>query len=256
MPNSSALAAARIYNCLQNNEMFPSSLSQTMTIDQAYDTQFELLELQVSGGEPQAGWKVGLTSKAMQIQQGVHEPCLGFLLGTGQLHSPAALPFEELMAPGFENEICIRLKSGLSGSDVGFDEAMAAIGEIAPAIEVIEKRGVFKDDFPLAVAGNAQQCAYVTGPFKPFHREMDLSAVGVEVFVNGKSQETATGTAVLGNPVQSIVWLAEKLARHDRRLDPGDLIMSGSFTKQYSVSKGDVIRAEFTDLGTVEVSFQ
>lgn len=255
MPSTTASVAAQIHNCLLNNTMFPDALSQTMTVDQAYDVQFELLELRASGGEAHAGWKVGLTSRAMQEQQGVHEPCLGHLLKEGQMQSPAILTFDDLMAVGFENEICMRMKSPLSGVDASLEEAMAAIGDIAPAIEVIEKRGVFKDDFPLAVAGNAQQCAFVTGPFKMFHPDMDLSKVGVEVFVNGESQEAATGAAVLGNPVRSIVWLARKLARYGRGLNPGDLIMSGSFTKQYAVAKGDRVRAAFTDLGAVDVLF-
>lgn len=253
MPNSSV--AAQIHRCLTNNAMFPTSLSQTLSLDEAYGVQFELLALRLSDGQTQAGWKVGLTAKAMQEQQGVHEPCLGHLVGKGRLTSPARMVFDELMAPGFENELCMRMTAPLSGTDVSVEAAMAAVGEIAPAIEVIEKRGVFRDDFPLAVAGNAQQCAFVTGAFKRFQPDTDLAAIRAEIFVNDKSCETATGDAVLGNPMHSIVWLAQKLSQYGRGLEPGDLIMSGSFTRQYQVAKGDRVRTEFTDLGPVEVEF-
>lgn len=248
-------AAQQIHQCLVNDTLFPDTLSQTLSVDEAYDVQFKLLDLRLSAGDTHAGWKVGLTAKAMQEQQGVHEPCLGHLVGKGQLSSPARLIFDELMAPGFENELCMRMKAPLSGGDVGLDAAKAAVGGVAPAIEIIEKRGVFKDDFPLAVAGNAQQCAFVTGEFRAYDADMDLSAIQAEIVVNGRSRETATGRAVLGDPMQSIVWLAHKLSQYGRGLLAGDLVMSGSFTKQYDVARGDKVRAEFTQLGAVEVHF-
>lgn len=253
MPNSSV--AAQIHQCLSDNTMFPDTLSQTLSLDEAYGVQFDLLALRLSDGQTHAGWKVGLTAKAMQQQQGVHEPCLGHLVGGGRLTSPARMVFDDLMAPGFENELCMRMKAPLSGPDVSLEAAKASVGEIAPAIEVIEKRGVFRDDFPLAVAGNAQQCAFVIGAFKGFRPDRDLAAIRAEIFVNDRSCETATGDAVLGNPMQSIVWLAQKLNEYGRGLQPGDLIMSGSFTRQYQVARGDRIRTEFSDLGPVEVEF-
>jgi len=255
MPASIQTAAAQLLQALQENEMFPNVLQKTMSVDEAYDTQFELLELRQAKGDVHTGWKVGLTSKAMQIQQGVHEPCLGHLVRDGHEISPVTLAFDEMMEPGFENELCIRMKSKLSGESVSIQEAFAAIDAVAPAIEVIEKRGVFNADFPLALAGNAQQRAFVTGPFKTFTSDMDLTKIKVDIIVNGEHQEASTGAEVLGNPVQSIIWLAKKLAQYGRVLNPGDMIMSGSFTKQYSVNKGDTVRADFTELGAVDIEF-
>ena len=52
--------------------------------EEAYRVQLGVLARHVAAGERQAGWKVGLTSMAMQAQQGVHEPVLGFLLQSGE----------------------------------------------------------------------------------------------------------------------------------------------------------------------------
>jgi 2-keto-4-pentenoate hydratase len=248
-------AAKLLHMALLNGAEFPSSLSRTMTMDDAYEVQFALLDLQLQVGESQAGWKVGLTAKAMQEQQGMHEPVFGHLLTSGQLPSPASLPFESLLAPGFENELCLSIKSDLSGPDVRFEDAAAAIGAVAPAIELIEKRGVFKDDLPLAMAGNAQQRAFITGEFIPFTPDMNLATVSVSVRVNGEDKETALGGEVLGNPIHSVIWLAAKLAQFGRHLKPGDMIMSGSFTKQYDLAKGDRIAASFSDIGSAEIDF-
>ena len=83
MSISTSSAAVQIHEALLSNETFPDALIQTMSIDEAYDVQFELLDLRQAKGDEHAGWKVGLTSKAMQEQQGVHEPCLGHLVRDG-----------------------------------------------------------------------------------------------------------------------------------------------------------------------------
>lgn len=155
------------------------------------------------------------------------------------------------MSPGFENELCLRIGTPLRGS-VTFEQA-AAFDAVAPAIEVIEKRGVFGADFPLAIAGNAQQRAFVSGTFKAF--DGDLAEVALDLRVNGVSQERSTGAAVLGNPINSLVWLASKLDQFDRSLQPGDLVMSGSFTKQYAASASDRVVVDFQGIGTAELTF-
>ena len=254
MANDIAEAAEAVLAALNGNAALPEHLSRRFTLDQGYAVQFELLRRRKTQGDVHVGWKVGLTSRAMQVQQGVHEPCLGHLVEAGHVSSPAAFRFDELMAPGFENELCIRLGAPLDG-DATARSARSAVDAIAPAIEVVEKRGVFNADLPLAFAGNAQQRAFVTGGFVPLAGDVDPAAVEVEVFVNGRSRERALGAEVLGSPINSVVWLARRLAGFGHGLRAGDLIMSGSFTGQYGIAKGDRIRAVFDGLGDVEVEF-
>ena len=254
MENDIAESAEAILAALMENTVFPESLSRRLTLDEGYAIQFELLEQRKARGDVHVGWKVGLTSRAMQLQQGVHEPCLGHLVEAGHVSSPAVFRFDDLMAPGFENELCIRLGAPLDG-DTTAESARSAIDAIAPAIEVVEKRGVFNADLALAFAGNAQQRAFVTGEFVPLADDVDPAAVEVEVFVNGRSRECALGAEVLGSPVNSVVWLARKLATFGHALRPGDLIMSGSFTRQYEIAKRDRVRTVFSGLGAVEIEF-
>ena len=247
--------ASILHEAYRKNEIFPDSCLGLLSIEDAYLVQFELAQLREADGDSLAGWKVGLTSKAMQIQQEMHEPCLGHLLQSAQVSSPAKFQFDELISPGFENELCIKMKAPLRGTNVSFEEATIAIGEVAPALEIIERRSDFRKDFPLAIAGNAQQKSFVTGAFIPYSPDMDLSQIVANISVNGEVQETATGDKVLDNPVNSLVWLAAKLNETGRTLEAGTVVMSGSFTKQYSIEQGDIVRTEFEGIGAVEAHF-
>jgi len=73
--------------------------------------------------------------------------------------------------------------------------------------------------------------------------------------INGTVVDTATGDAVLGHPVNSVMWLANRLAEFGRSLAAGDLVMTGSFTRQYPILRGDTIRSEFAGVGAVEATF-
>jgi 2-keto-4-pentenoate hydratase len=233
----------------------PAEWQGRLSMDHAYRVQLGLLGRYVESGERQAGWKVGLTSRAMQEQQKVHEPVFGFLLESGNAPSGTVFDYASLIRPGFENELCIAMAAPLAGPGVTLDQARAAIASVAPALEIVERRGDFTADLHLALADNAQQKAFVTGPAVPLG-ELDLAAVTVEVLVNRVSQERARGAEVLGTPVASVAWLANKLAQYGRRLEAGALIMSGSFTKQYALSPGNRVEARFSPVGPVRAEFR
>jgi 2-keto-4-pentenoate hydratase len=248
-------AALELHQAYRTDTCFPEHLGGQLNLEAAYDAQFELLALRQNDGQQLAGWKVGLTSEAMQQQQGVHEPCLGHLLVSGRRESGSTFDFENMMSPGIENELCLRIGTRLGDANPAFESVVAAVEAIAPALEVIEKRSQFGADFPLAMAGNAQQLAYVTGSFVPFDGTIDLANVEVSVDINGVTQERANGTEVLGNPLNSVIWLTNQLVARGLALEPGMLVMSGSFTKQYPVNKGDYVQAIYSEFGKVNASF-
>ncbi|MBP0496311.1 2-keto-4-pentenoate hydratase [Pararoseomonas indoligenes] len=229
-----------------------------LDLSSAYAVQLAFLDRYIAEGEFQAGWKVGLTAPAMRAQQGVHEPCFGFLLGSGHRETGAAYRFDDLISPGFENELCLTIGSTLRGPGVTVEEVAAAVTHAAPALEIVEKRGNFAADLPLAMADNAQQKGFVTGKavaLRPENR--DLAGARVRILINGAQREEASGAEVMGGgALLSIVWLANKLAEFGRSLEAGMLVMSGSFTKQYALARGDVIEASFEPFGSVHARFE
>ncbi|MDB5401626.1 MAG: 2-keto-4-pentenoate hydratase [Rhodopila sp.] len=230
----------------QQGVYFPPAYFGKLTVDQSYAVQLGLIERRCAAGERQIGWKVGLTAPAIQQQFGFHEPVFGCVLDSkpsGHVFAPA-----ELIAPGFENELCMRLRVDLSGT-VGLDEARAAIDVVYPSLEIIETRGPFTEQIALALADNAQQKMVILG--SPAALPADLRAIEARVSINGRLVATGTGDAVLGNPLNSVVWLAAKLGAYGRGLKAGEIVMTGSFTRQFPIAAGDTIETVFSGLGAV-----
>jgi 2-keto-4-pentenoate hydratase len=243
----SAFEAAR-----ERGEHFPPTWHDRLSLDEAYRIQLGLVARREAAGDRQVGWKVGLTARAIQQQFGFHEPVFGCLLAEGLKPSGHVFGTDELIRPGFETEICVRLGEDLPpGSDAA--RARRAIAACHPALEIIETRGDFVAQIAVALADNAQQKAFVLGAPVALG-DLSLSGVEAGVALNGAEVARATGEAVLGDPVNSVVWLAGKLAEFGRSLRAGDYIMTGSFVRQFPLAPGDKARAEFAGLGAVEVA--
>jgi 2-keto-4-pentenoate hydratase len=236
---------------------YPPEWKGKLTAHQAYRVQLGILDRLVAGGETHAGWKVGLTARAMQEQWGIYEPVFGFLLESGHRPSEATFGFDELIQPGFENELCLTMGTPLQGPGVTLEQARAAILAVAPALEIIERRGDFAADLNLALADNSQQKAFVTGrATTPVPPGVTLAEATVEVVVDGVSVERTRGSAErTGDQVATVAWLANKLAEFGRRIEAGHRIMSGSFTRQYPLSRGARIEARFEPFGVVRAEF-
>jgi 2-keto-4-pentenoate hydratase len=248
-------AADAIWAGIQRKNHMPQEWFGKLTLPEAYAVQLAVLRRTVAEGDAQAGWKIGLTSAAMRAQQGVPEPCFGFLLRSGHLRSGARLAFDELIAPGIENELCLTLGEPLRGPRVDADQVRRAIAFVEPALEIAEVRGNFSADIALSMADNAQQKAFVTGAASPHDSRVPLAGAEVVVDFNGERRATATGAEVMGSPIEAVVWLANKLADYGVTLEAGMRVMSGSFTRQFAVARGDTVVSTFQPFGPVEASF-
>lgn len=245
-----------LWDNTQQGIHYPREWRGLFTLDDAYRVQLGILARHLKAGRKHIGWKVGLTSKAMQEQQKAREPVFGFFLEDAARPSGTVFSFDDLIQPAFENELCLTLGKTLQGPGVTPEQALAAVRSVAPALEIPERRGAFGVELAMDVADDIQAKHFVAGPeTSPLPKGTDLSAASVEVTINGERVDQASGTAVMGNPANSLAWLANKLATFGMRLDPGMRIMSGSFTKQYPIAKGDHIQSRFTPYGVVEAQF-
>jgi 2-keto-4-pentenoate hydratase len=230
-------------------ECFPAGYFDRLTLDEAYRIQLALIERRCTQGERQIGWKVGLTSRAIQQQFGFHEPCFGCILET----QPSGHVFAagELIRPGFETELCVRLGRPLTG-EVSPEEVRAAVAVVYPSFEITETRGD-PGQIALMLADNAQQRSVVLGEPVAFTPALQLDQVEARVELNGSIVATGVGAAVLDHPLNSVAWLARKLGEYGRSLRAGEVVMTGSLVRQFPLAPGDRARASFSGVGTVEV---
>jgi 2-keto-4-pentenoate hydratase len=235
---------------------YPAEWKGRLTMEQACRVQLGLLDRCVARGDRQAGWKIGLTASVIQAQFGVTEPVMGFLLESGHRESGATFRFDDLIHPGFENELCLTVGAPLQGPGVTREQVRAAIAAVQPAFEIVEGRGDFSADLPLSVADNSQQKAFVTGPVSPLPPGWEPSRTTVAVRVNGVLLEETAGSDRTGDPLGAVAWLANKLAALGRRIEAGHRIMAGSFTRQYPIARGDRLETRFTPFGAVRAAFE
>jgi 2-keto-4-pentenoate hydratase len=243
-------AVERFWQARGRGEYGPADWVGRLTMEQAYDVMLGVIARRVASGEKQVGWKVGLTSAAIQRQFGYFEPVFGCLLEEGRKRSGHVFGRDELIKPGFETELCMQLREPLSGP-VDAAHARRTIENCFPALEIIETR-VATTDMALAMADNAQQRAFILGEPVAL-ADLNLAGVEARVAINGTEVARGTGDAVLGDPLNSVIWLAGKLAARGLALKAGDMIMTGSFVRQFPLAAGDRVRAEFSGVGTVEV---
>jgi 2-oxo-hept-3-ene-1,7-dioate hydratase len=85
--------------------------------------------------------------------------------------------------------------------------------------------------------------------------ELDLRWVGGILYQNSEIEETGLAAGVMGHPALGVAWLANKLGSQGRSMEPGHLVLAGSFTKVVFPKKGDTIHADFGVLGGIAVQF-
>ena len=127
---------------------------------------------------------------------------------------------------------------------------MSAICRWSPSTWVDEPRKIFD-----TVADNGAAAGIILGgrPIRP--SDMDLRMVPGVLYRNAGIEETGVACGVLGHPAMGIAWLANKLAPFDVTLEPGHIMLSGSFVRPVWAQKSDTIRADFGELGSVSVQF-
>ncbi|WP_425230815.1 2-keto-4-pentenoate hydratase [Sphingomonas sp.] len=227
-------------------------------LDDAYAIQEAFVAHMVANGRTVRGYKVGLTSKAMQEMSGSTEP--DFSAMTDDLFLPEDMPIEHqrFFRPLIEIEIAFVMKSTLKGPGVLPVDVLRATDFVLPAIEVVDFRvgpapGMTVID---TVADLAACGAAVLGANPCRLADFDLRRVRGQMIVNGKVEQEGLASAVLGNPVTSVAWLANKLGEFGITFEPGHTILTGSFVRAMPVKAGDEVIARFdSGLGDVLTSF-
>lgn len=227
-----------------------------LTAADAYAIQERLVAPRLAAGETLEGWKIGLTSAAMQRQLGVDQPDYGAILSGWVVPDGATLPLEAFIAPRVEAEICFHLAAPLRGPGVTVGDVLAATAGVSAAIEVIDSRiRDWKLTLVDTIADMASSARIVVGATSVPVSGLALPAVHVELLRNGEPVADGVGAACLGDPAAAVAWAANTLGELGVTLQPGHIVMPGALHASVPVTGTASFEARFAGLGAVTIGF-
>ena len=263
-PDEHALAAAALLRAeVTGKQIGLLSLQHPdMGMDDAYAIQTAIWRAKLAAGRRVIGWKIGLTSKAMQQALNIDIPDSGILFDDMLFDDGATVPAGRFIQPRIEAEIAFVMKTALGGAGVTRDDVLAATDHVAPSIEILDTRILRKDPgsgrtrtvFD-TISDNAANAGVVLGAQRHAVDAFDLRWVGAITTRDDEVEETGLGAGVLNDPVESVVWLARRMAQYGQRIEPGQIVLSGSFIRPVECPPGSRIRADFGAFGSVAVDF-
>jgi 2-oxo-hept-3-ene-1,7-dioate hydratase len=172
------------------------------------------------------------------------------------------VPFGRFIRPRVEVELAFVLDRPLTGPGVTALDVLDATRWVTPALEILDARVQMSDPetghlrtIVDTISDNAADAGIVTGGRAVRPDACDLRRVAALLYLNEAIEETGVAAGVLGHPANGVAWLANKLSSHDEFLPAGQVILAGSFTRPVFVAEGDVIHADFAELGAVTCRF-
>ena len=230
-----------------------------LTVADGYRVQLAIADKKVARGDRIVGKKIGLTSRANQEVFGVHEPVCGQLMGQGVYMEGTPVDTASLIQPIIECEITFVMGRRIEGPGVTVPQVLRGTEGIMPSLELGDSRmrdWIGRAKVADILADSCGTAGIIVGGELHSARNFDMRYTGMVVEKNGDIIATGAAGAVMGNPAQSVAWLANKLAEFGLAIEEGDMVLAGALTGAVRMAPGDVLKATFGGgLGPVGVSF-
>lgn len=261
-PDQVRAAAEALFEAEQNRQQIGilTEAHPEMKLADAYAVQDALVALKKAATQ-QIGWKIGLTSRAMQQALQIETPDSGVLFDDMLFANGGEVPAGRFIEPRVEAEIAFVMKAPLQGADVTRQDVIGATDYVCPALEILDTR-IMRENPETGVrrlvqdtiSDNAANAGLVLGNQK-IPPETDMRWMGAIVSLGGVVEETGLGAGVLNDPATGIVWLVQRLAELGQGLSAGQVVLSGSFIRPIECPAGSVISADYGPFGTVSITF-
>jgi 2-oxo-hept-3-ene-1,7-dioate hydratase len=233
-----------------------------MDMDDAYAIQAAWVRKKIAAGRRQIGWKIGLTSRAMQQALNIDIPDSGVLFDDMVFDDGATGPPDRFIQPRVEAEIAFLMKAPLKGRGVTVSDVLDATDFVVPALEILDTRIVRVDPATKrarnvfdTISDNAANAGIVTGARAMRPDQVDMRWMGAIVSRNDEVEETGLGAGVLGEPARGIAWLAERLDLYGGGIEAGQIVLAGSFIRPIEARRGDTIVGDFGPYGSISLFF-
>lgn len=228
-----------------------------LTPAEAYAVQDEhVARLCSELGSDVAGFKIGLTSRAMQEMCGIAHPVYGRILRERVLANPARVALGAYGRLGVEFEIAVRLgRDWVVGPQAPtLHDAAACADAVAVALELVDDRHADYAtlDAPSLIADNAWNAGVVLGPWLPV--PADVGGRAGRLFVDDMQAEEGRVGNGTDHPFVSVAWLAQALVERQLTLRAGQIVMTGSVLRTRFAAPQQVLRFAVDGLGEVVVT--
>lgn len=228
------------------------------TMEDGYAAMEALRDLWIARGRgPIGGYKIALTSKPIQELCRVDQPCGGFVFERTIHRAPAELSLADYNGLALEFELAVRLGRAIPASAAPFtaESVRDYVDVCFPAFELIDDRRAdyTKLDAISMVSDNIWCGGVVLGPENAGWRTLDLATNPVALSWNGETVETSVTGAAMGNPMESLAFLANLAARRGWPMRPGHIVITGSALATKRPQPGDRVAYTIDGIGTVEV---
>jgi 2-keto-4-pentenoate hydratase len=225
------------------------------TIADAYDIQERYVTLLRGKHGEAVGYKVGLTSAAMQAFCGIDHPIAGVVLASRVHRSGASVARADFGRLGLEFEIAVRFKSDvpIAGQPWTAETIAPHIDGVCAAIELVDDRSADYSNLDVRslVADNSWNGGIVLSEF--LTRWPDLPGALGRASKDGAAFGEGYGRDILGHPFNSAAWLATQLNSRGASLKTGEVVMTGSVMKTVFPEEAAGYRFELGGVGVVEV---
>ena len=225
------------------------------TYEDAYNVQSALQNIWSYKGKL-SGYKLALTSKPIQAMFGIDTPMKGNLFADTILYGNRAIEISDYVNLGIEFELCVEIGEDFGKNTTGLtiNDCYKKIAAIYPAFELIDDRNADYTNVNLisATADNSWNANNILGNRQTNFQNLDFYQNPVTKNINGEIEYSQTGAA-LGNPFNSVLWIANYLSQHEEELLAGQVIMTGSTFATYFPKTGDTIIYNVKGIGEVQI---
>ncbi|WP_046471358.1 2-keto-4-pentenoate hydratase [Allosalinactinospora lopnorensis] len=243
--------AQRLWQAGNGAAPVDSTAAEQLDLELAYAAENVTRDLAIAAGDQVVGYKIGLTSQPARDAFGASEPAAGHLLASRLLEDSQPLATAGLFEPKAEVEIAFVLGEALPGPNVTAQDIHNATAAVAPAFEIVDSRwrGGART-LPMLVADNTNAARAVLG--SRVMPPAGLSKITATLSI-GSLTMPGSATAVMGDPVEAVAWLARHLLRSGARLEAGDIVLSGTLCAPTPISADDRLVADLGVLGRIAI---
>ncbi len=231
------------------------NIEEISDLAEAYEVQRKYVGLTL-GSDRIAGYKIGLTSVAMQTMCGINHPIAGAVFSRKVHRDGAPVALRDFVHLGIEFELCAQLKDDLPPKKDAYtrETVAASVEHVCAAIELIEDRSAdyARLDPKSLIADNSWNAGIVLGQFVPVPKNLD--AVEGIAFLGEQEIGRGKGADVLGHPFEPLSWLANHLIAQGDFLKAGDFVMTGSFMRTQFPTSACEYKFDISTIGSVNLT--